>query len=377
MRAHPRGSGRGVHRKQRLRGIQEIRRIARDLERRERPGACMRRNVLQILCRHVIEQLNVAVFRRVPRSLLLQQLDHHVVRGLVNERDQHILTIDHIGAVLVFRRCRLRNLPDPVPGHHIRDLVTQLFHQRLVDVQRLGAPHEGQRILRSFDHAFFQERRDHVLTGRTVELQLAPRQTVLRVRHEFIQRHHCIRPLEIGRNVVRVRDRHIRCGAGRNVRDDIVVDLPVIRIQLHLHLDVRIQRLEIPDRLLVHRRLVFIRVIFRPERDFNGLRLIQRVRDLELRRLMRPVARRQQHRHAQTGCCRSEFFHEPFHSANPVLSPVTFPVRRLPILSRPADPCLSHTAETERGRDRVPVSSGNRYTMRGLIPWFLPGPRRT
>ncbi len=177
--------------------------------------------------------------------------------------------------------------------------------------------------------------------------------------------------------MIRVRDRHIRGRARRNVRDDIVVDLPVIRIQLHLHLDVRIQRLKILNGFFVHRRLVFVRVILRPERDFNGLRLIQRVRDLELRRLMRPVARRQQHRHAQTDCCRCEFFHEPFHSANPVLSPVTFPVGRLPILSRPADPCFSHTAETERGRDRVPVSTGNRNTMRGLIPWFLPGPRRT
>ncbi len=41
----------------------------------------------------VVEQLHLPGAVGIPGPLLLQHLDHHVVRGLVDEGDQHLLAV--------------------------------------------------------------------------------------------------------------------------------------------------------------------------------------------------------------------------------------------------------------------------------------------
>ena len=55
-----------------------------------------------------------------PVSYTHLHLDHHVVGGLVDKRDQYILPIDYIGAVRILCGGSLGDFPDEVPGQYIR-----------------------------------------------------------------------------------------------------------------------------------------------------------------------------------------------------------------------------------------------------------------
>lgn len=47
-------------------------------------------NCLQQLCRSIIEYLNIPCFIRIACTLLIQHLNHHIVCGLIQERDHDI-----------------------------------------------------------------------------------------------------------------------------------------------------------------------------------------------------------------------------------------------------------------------------------------------
>ena len=46
------------------------------------------------------------------RTLLSQHLDHHVVRGFIDEGDHHLLSVDRIDSVFILFGSRLGYLPD-------------------------------------------------------------------------------------------------------------------------------------------------------------------------------------------------------------------------------------------------------------------------
>ena len=63
------------------------------------------------LLRGIVEQLDLAVFCGISGIFLLQHLDHHVVRGLIDKRDHDILPVQHIIAVGVPAWLQPRRLP--------------------------------------------------------------------------------------------------------------------------------------------------------------------------------------------------------------------------------------------------------------------------
>ena len=91
--AHPGGPRRGVNGKDALPGVEEVGRIPRQLEGVEGPGFRVLGDGQQQLPGGVIEDFNFPGIGGVPRPLLPQQLDHHVVRGFVNKGNQHLLAV--------------------------------------------------------------------------------------------------------------------------------------------------------------------------------------------------------------------------------------------------------------------------------------------
>ena len=63
-----------------------------------------------------------------PASFCFNHLDHHVIGGLIDKRDQYILPIDHIGAVRILGGGSLGDFPDEVPGQYIRQSISKIFH---------------------------------------------------------------------------------------------------------------------------------------------------------------------------------------------------------------------------------------------------------
>ena len=78
--------------------------------------------------------------------------------------------------------------------------------------------------------------------------------------------------------MIRIGDADVRCGSCGQIRNDVVVDLRVIRVQLHIDADIRIQGLKILNGLMIDCRLVLVRIVLGPERDGNRLRVIKGLR---------------------------------------------------------------------------------------------------
>ena len=227
----------------------------------------MCRDLLKQFLRRIVEQEDLSFRSRVACPVLLQHLDHHVVSGLVQERDHDILSIHLEGAVLVLLHRSLGNLPDVVPCQHIRHFISQFLHISLIDITCLCRPHKRHRIQVSIDPSFFEELWDHLILFRPVKLQLRASQPVLVVTDQVIQGDYHILTGLIGRNVVRIRDAYIRGRPRGNVCDDIIVDVPVIRIQAKIHLDLWIQFLKTCHCLVVDLHLRLVGVILGPEGD--------------------------------------------------------------------------------------------------------------
>ena len=215
----------------------------------------------------------------VARLQLPQHGDHHVVGALVDEGDQGLLPVQQEVPLRVLLHGLFGNFPDEVPGEDIRNLIAQLLHEFPVDVGGLRGPHVGQGVLLPADHALRQELRHDLLPGGPVELQPAASQAVHRILHQLIQGHHHVVARQIGGDVVRIGDAHVRGRVGGNIGQHIPVDLVVVRIQPHGHGDVGIQRLEVGDGLLVDVRLGLVGVVLRPEHDLRGGGFIKALRD--------------------------------------------------------------------------------------------------
>ena len=97
--AHPGGARGGVYREDALTGVEEVGGIAGDLERGERAGFGVLRDGGQKIGGFVAKQQYVAVDGGIACALLAQHLDHHVVGGLIDEGDEHLLAVDEVIAI--------------------------------------------------------------------------------------------------------------------------------------------------------------------------------------------------------------------------------------------------------------------------------------
>lgn len=167
--SHPGGTGGGVDGKDTLAGVEEVGGVAGDFEGGEGPGLHMLGDGGQQLLGGVVEELDVSAAGGVARSQLLEHLDHHVVGGLVDEGDHHLLTVEKVIALGVLFRGRFRYLPDKVPGEGLRQGVAQLLHVGLVDVAGLGGAHVRHGVVGPVQIALVQKLGDNLLLGGAVK----------------------------------------------------------------------------------------------------------------------------------------------------------------------------------------------------------------
>ena len=90
--------------------------------------------------------------------------------------------------------------------------------------------------------------------------------------------------------MVGIRDAHVRRRLRRDIRNHVAVNSAVIRIQLQLHLDIRIDFFEIRDRLLIDFGLCLVGIVFRPERYLVGTGFVKRLRHRKWCHFFRSVA---------------------------------------------------------------------------------------
>ena len=282
IHAHPGRTGSGVDRKDALTRVQEISRVAGNLERRERTGLRMSGDLLEERTRRVVKDLDRPVLLRVRRVQLLQHLDHHIVGRLVNERDHRLLPVHGIISVRVLCGRSFGDFPDKVPGKHVRKRIAQLFNVRFVHIAGFCRPHVGKRVNMFAKPALLQEFRNDLLFCRSVIQKFTASQPVLRVRDQVIHRNNDVRARHIGRDIVRISDADIRRRVGGNIGNDIIIDLTVVRIQTHIDRHIRVQGFKIFDRLLIDPGLCLVGIIFRPESELDRFRGIESLRNQEL-----------------------------------------------------------------------------------------------
>ena len=282
MGAHPGGAGSGVNRKDALARIEEVGRIAGDFK----GGKCAAGNMLgygaENTLRGVVENADSPGGVGIIRPQLPQHLDHHIVGGFIEEGNHDLLVVEKEDPVF-FLRSGIGHLPHKVPRQGLRQGVAQLFHKGLVNKACRRGAHIGHGVDRAADRALREELRDDLLPGRAVELQLASREAVSGVIRQRIQGHDDVVAGHIGRNVVRIGDADVGRRIGGDVRDDIVVYFAVVRVKAHVDIDIRIERLEIRDRLLVDLGLRLVGVVLGPESELDLLALVQLLRHRERR----------------------------------------------------------------------------------------------
>ena len=263
--SHPGGSRRGIYGKDTLARVQKIGRITGDLERGKGSACRMLCRRVKNLLRRAIENLYVTSLRGITCPLLLQHLNHHVVRGLVDKGNHDVSAVQLIGAIRILLRGSLRHLPDKIPGQRLRQRVAQRLYVCFIDIAGFCGTHVGHRVISAFDGALFQELRHNLLLCGSVKQKLASTQTVFFIRKQIIQRDHHVFPCHISRDMVRIGDAHVRRGSRGNVCDDVIIDIAVIRIKAQIHRNIRVQLLKVGDRLLIDLCLIDIRIVFRPE----------------------------------------------------------------------------------------------------------------
>ena len=101
-------------------------------------GSGMNGDLAEKLLGGVVKNENIAIGSGISRILLTEHLDHHVIGGFVNERDQHLLTVDEEITVRVFFHGGRRDFPDKIPGELFGERIPQLFHIGFVHITRLG-----------------------------------------------------------------------------------------------------------------------------------------------------------------------------------------------------------------------------------------------
>ena len=311
--AHPCGACGGVHREQALPRVQEVGGVAGDLEGGERAAGGVGGDAVQQRLGGVVEDLHLAAVGGVAGALLPQHLDHHVVRGLVDEGQQHLLPVDGEGAVGVFGGGRrIGHLPHKVPRQRLRQLIAQRLHIGLVHIARLGGAHERHGVVTAGKAALRQKLGNHLRLRRPVVPEGAAAQPVLLVGKQGVQRRHHIGAGEVGGDVVGVGDAHVGRGVGGDIGDHVVVDLTVVGVQPQPHGDIGVQRLKIIDGLVVDIHLRLVGVVLGPERDLILPGLVKAVRHGEgvLPAGAVAAAQRQQRKQRQQRG-EAHFFHHP------------------------------------------------------------------
>ena len=168
------------------------------------------------------------------------------------------------------------------------------------------------------DDALVQELRHHLRALGAVKAQLAPAQAVARVVEQLVQRHDHIAAGQVGGDMVRIGDAHVRRGLRGDVGDDVVVDAAVVRVQAHFDPDVRIEGLKVRDGLLIYGGLHLVGIVLRPEGHFKAAAVIQLLRDHEGAGILRAVAAGQRHAQAEEQEERQKLL-SVFHPLSPPL----------------------------------------------------------
>ena len=278
--AHPGSPGRGVNGENALSGVQEVPGIAADGEGGKCPALRMGINLLQQSGCRFVENQHFAAVRGIRRVQLFQHGDHHVVRALVDKRNQDFLPVHLEKAVLILFHGFFTDFPDKVPCQNVRYLIAQFFDQVFVDIQRLRGTHVGQGVSFSMNLAFLQEFRNDFLRLRRIEPDFAAAQAEPRIRHPVVQGEHHAVAGQIGGNMVRIGDADVWRRVGADVRDHVVENPAIIGIKPDIYGDVRIQLLKLFNRVHIHRGLHLVGVVLGPEIQFNFLRLVHIQRNL-------------------------------------------------------------------------------------------------
>ena len=163
------------------------------------------------------------------RPQLMEHLNHHIVRGLINEGNEHLLSVDFEHIPLLFHGS-LTDLPHKIPGQHLRQGEAQLLHIVLIYITGLRGAHEGQGILMSPKAAFRQKFRHNLPLGGGIEIHLFPAQTVTGIIEQVIQGNHHIFAGEVSCNVVGVGNTHVGCGARGDIGNNIVVNPAIVGV---------------------------------------------------------------------------------------------------------------------------------------------------
>ena len=159
----------------------------------------------------------------------MEHLNHHIVRGFIQEGNEHLLSVDFEHIPLLFHGS-LADLPHKVPGQHLRQSEAQLLHIVLVDITGLRGAHEGQGILMSPEAAFRQKFRHHLPLGGGIEIHLFSAQAIAFVGEQVIQGNHHVFAGEVGCNVVGVGNTHVGGRSGGDVGNHIVVNPAIVGV---------------------------------------------------------------------------------------------------------------------------------------------------
>ena len=89
--------------------------------------------------------------------------------------------------------------------------------------------------------------------------------------------------------MIRVGDADIRRRLRRNIRNNVVVNFTVIRVELQIDRNIRVECLKIRDRFFVNIRLTDVRVVFCPERDLILLCRVEALRHFKCSLFLRAV----------------------------------------------------------------------------------------
>ena len=132
---------------------------------------------------------------------------------------------------------------------------------------------------------------DHLLFSGLSNFDWLPPRPYFGCSETAVQRDDHVVSGQICRDMVRIGNADVRRRPGGNIGDNVVVYLSVVGIQPQVYRNIRIQGLEIRDRLLVNVRLTLVRVIFGPKGQLVLLLSSSNVSGAERpRRLPRAVA---------------------------------------------------------------------------------------
>ena len=78
-----------------------------------------------------VEESDLARVGRVIRALLTEDLDHHIIRRLIDTGQKHGLTVDEEVSVSVLLYRLFADLPDEIPGERFGKRKSELFNKVL------------------------------------------------------------------------------------------------------------------------------------------------------------------------------------------------------------------------------------------------------